>query len=146
MTNLTIFTPMREMMTLREAMNQLFDDSFTGARPAAGAYILPAVDMYQTADEVVLKATLPGLKPEDIQISVTGEALTLRGEFKAREEKKEATYHVREQRQGAFERVLMLPTEVQTDKARADFENGILTITLPKAEAVKPKLIAIQAR
>ncbi len=107
---------------------------------------MPALDMYQTGDDVVVKAALPGLKPEDVQISVTANVLTLRGEFKQENDKKEATYHIREQRFGSFERSVMLPTDVQTDKAKADFENGILTITLPKAEAVKPKSISIKIK
>jgi HSP20 family protein len=147
MSNLSIWEPAREMMTLREAMNRLFDDSFT--RPISGngnSSTIPTIDLYQTNDEVVVRASLPGLKSDDVQISVTGEVLTLRGEIKAVNEKKEATWHVRENRFGAFERTIMLPTDVQTDKAKADFENGILTITLPKAEAVKPKTIAIKAK
>jgi HSP20 family protein len=135
------------MMTLREAMNRLFDDSFTRPVGASGiSSVIPAIDLYQTNDEVVVKASLPGLKADDVQLSVTGDALTLRGEFKASNEKQEATYHIRERRYGSFERALMLPTAVQTDKAKADFENGILTITLPKADAVKPKTISIKAK
>lgn len=72
--------------------------------------------------------------------------LTLRGEFNMETEKKEASYHIRERRSGAFERSVMLPTEVQTEKAKADFEDGILTISLPKAETVKPKTITIKAK
>jgi HSP20 family protein len=72
--------------------------------------------------------------------------LTLKGEFKQAEEVKDATYHVKEQRYGSFERSVMLPTEVQTEKAKADFENGILTITLPKAEQVLPKTITVKAK
>ena len=146
MSNLTRWEPVREMMTLREAMDRLFDDAFTRPIGMAGVSGLPAIDLYQTNDEVVLKAALPGLKADDVQITVTSDVLTLRGEFKQEAEKKEATYHIREQRFGSFERSVMLPTDVQTDKAKADFENGILTITLPKAEAVKPKSINIKAR
>ncbi len=145
MSNLTRWEPMREIMSLREAMDRLFDDAFT--RPISlGVAAVPAIDMYQTNDEVVVRAALPGLKPEDVQISVTGDVLTLRGEFKQADEKKEATYHIREQRYGSFERSVMLPTEVQTDKAKAEFENGVLTVTLPKAEAVKPRTITIKAK
>lgn len=138
---------MREMMTLREAMDRLFDDAFT--RPlsmGAVSSVLPAIDLYQTADEVIVKAALPGLKPDEVQISITGDVLTLRGEFKQAEQKQEATWHIREQRFGVFERSVMLPSQVQTDKAKADFENGILTVTLPKAESVKPKTISIKAK
>lgn len=146
MSNLTRWEPMREMMTLREAMDRLFDDAFTRPISIGAVSGMPAIDLYQTNDEVVLKAALPGLKADDVQITVTSDVLTLRGEFKQENEKKDATYHIREQRYGSFERSVMLPTDVQTDKAKAEFENGILTITLPKAEAVKPKSISIKAR
>ena len=146
MSNLTRWEPIREMMTLREAMDRLFDDAFTRPVGIAGGSVAPALDLYQTDDEVVVKAALPGLKADDVQISVTADVLTLRGEFKQESEQKEATYHVRERRSGSFERSVLLPTDVQTDKARANFENGILTIALPKAETVKPKLINIKAK
>jgi len=147
MSNLIRWEPMREVMTLREAMDHLFDDAFT--RPIGGngqAWGVPAIDLYQTEKNVVVKAALPGLKAEEVQISVTGEVLTLKGEFKQAEEIKEASYHLKEQRFGSFERSVMLPTEVQTEKAKADFENGILTITLPKAEQVLPKTITVKAK
>lgn len=147
MSNLIRWEPMREMMTLREAMDRLFDDAFT--RPlsmGAVSSALPTIDLYQTEDEVVVKAALPGLKPDEVQISITGDVLTLRGEFKQAEQKQEATWHIRERRFGVFERSVMLPSQVQTDKARADFENGILTVSLPKAESVKPKTISIKAK
>jgi HSP20 family protein len=134
------------MMTLREAMDRLFDDAFTRPFSTSGDSVIPAIDLYQNADEVVVKAALPGLEAKDVQISVTADTLTLRGEIKHENEQKEVTYHIREHRYGMFERSVMLPTDVQTDKAKADFDNGILTITLPKAEAVKPKTITIKAK
>jgi len=146
MSNLTRWEPLREMMTLREAMSQLFDSAFTPPRGSERASIIPAVDLYQTADEVVVKANLPGIKPEEVQISVTSDVLTLRGEYKEELKQKEATYHLLERRSGAFERSVMLPTDVQTDKAKADFEHGVLVITLPKAEAVKPRTISVKAK
>lgn len=146
MSNLIRWEPMREMMTLREAMDRLFDDAFTRPISMSGFSGAPAIDLYQNDDEVVVKASLPGLKAEDVQISVTAGVLSLRGEFKQDEEKKEATYHIREHRYGSFERSITLPADVQTDKAKADFKDGILTITLPKAEAVKPKTISIKAK
>jgi HSP20 family protein len=135
------------MMTLREAMDRLFDDAFT--RPINlrdGGWSAPAVDMYQTDDEVVVKAALPGFSAEEVQINVTGDVLTLRGEMKQEEEQKDKAWHIREHRWGSFERSIALPTEVKADKANADFENGILTITLPKAEEVKPKTISVKAK
>jgi HSP20 family protein len=134
------------MMSLREAMDRLFDDAFTRPISVSGVSGMPAIDMYQTKDDVVVKATLPGLNPEDVDITVTGETLTLRGEFKQEDEQKESNYHIREQRYGSFERSVLLPTDVEANKAKADFDNGILTITMPIAEAVKPKSISIKAK
>lgn len=144
MSAISRWEPMHEMMTLREAMDQLFNDAFT--RPITAGTALPNIDLYQTEDAVVVKAALPGLKPEDVQLSVTGDTLTLRGEFRQENEQKDATYHIREQYSGRFERSVLLPTEVQSEKAKAEFENGLLTISLPKAEAVKPKTITIKTK
>ena len=146
MSNLIRWEPVREMMTLREALDQLFNDAITRPVGMKGGSVVPAIDLYQNNDEVVVKAVLPGLKADDVQISVTADVLTLRGEFKQENEHKDATYHLREQRYGSFERSVMLPSEVQSDKAKADFENGVLTITLPKAESVKPRTISIKAK
>jgi HSP20 family protein len=147
MSNLTRWEPVREMMTLREAMDRLFDDAFT--RPLSlkdGGWSSPAIDMYQTDDEVVVKAALPGFKADEVQINVTGDVLTLRGEMQHKEEKKDKAWHIREHRWGSFERSVALPTAVVSDRAVADFENGILTIKLPKAEEVKPKTITVKAK
>lgn len=146
MSNLTRWEPVREMMTLREAMDRLFDDAFTRPIRTNGGTNVPAIDLYQTDDEVVIKAALPGLKADDVQITVTDDLLTLRGEFKWESGHENATYHIREQRHGSFERSVMLPVDVQTEKAKADFQNGILTISLPKAESVRPKSISIKAK
>ncbi|MBI5953133.1 MAG: Hsp20/alpha crystallin family protein [Chloroflexi bacterium] len=147
MSNLIRWEPAREMMTLRDAMDRLFDDAFT--RPLRlydGNLSMPAVDMYQTDNEVVVKAAIPGVKADEVQINVTGEVLTIKGETKEKEEVKEKAYHIREQRWGMFERTIALPTDVVADKAKAEFENGILTITLPKAEEVRPKTISIKTK
>jgi HSP20 family protein len=102
--------------------------------------------MYQTDDDVVVKSALPGFKADEVQINVTGDVLVLRGEMKHEEETKDKAWHIREQRWGSFERSISLPTDVKADKAVADFENGILTVTLPKAEEVKPKTITVKAK
>lgn len=150
MSNLTRWEPGREMMTLREAMDRLFDDAFTRPfsliRDGGSTWSSPAIDMYQTDNEVVVKAALPGLKPDEVQINVTGDILTIKGEVKHEEEKKDRAWHIREQRWGSFERSVMLPTGVISDKAKADFQDGILTITLPKTEEVRPKTITVKAK
>ncbi|NWG35633.1 MAG: Hsp20/alpha crystallin family protein [Chloroflexi bacterium] len=147
MSNLIRWEPAREMMTLREAMDRLFDDAFT--RPLSvfrDSWTVPAIDMYQTNDDIVVKAALPGIKADEVQINITGEVLTIKGELKQNDEKKDKAWHIREQRYGSFERSIVLPTEVVADKAKAEFENGILTITLPKAEEVKPRTITVKAK
>jgi len=135
------------MMTLREAMDRLFDDAFT--RPLNvrdGGWSAPAVDMYQTDDEVVVKVALPGFQADEVQINVTNDVLTLRGELKHEEDQKDKAWHIREHRWSSFERSIALPTAVTADKAVAEFENGILTIALPKAEEVKPKTISVRTK
>jgi HSP20 family protein len=133
-------------MTLREAMDHLFDDAFTRPLSIRDGWSVPAIDMYQTDEELVVKASIPGFKAENVQISVTGDVLTLRGEVKQEDEKKEKAWHIREQRWGSFERTVALPTLVVADKAKAEFENGILIVTLPKAEEVKPKTITVKTK
>lgn len=146
MSNLIRFEPMREVMSLRDAMDQLFNDSFTRPFSMSGGSAMPAVDLYQDPDNIFVKAILPGIKPADVQITVTEDILTIKGDYTDSAEQKDVTYIIREQRGGSFERTIRLPSVVQTDKARADFENGVLTITMPKSEAVKPRTITIQAK
>ena len=148
MSNLTRWEPAREMMTLREAMDRLFDDAFTHSLSMRDGWSAstPAVDMYQTDDEIVVKASLPGIKADEVQINITGDVLTLKGEVKHEEEKNDKAWHIREQRWGSFQRSVALPTNVVSDKAKAEFENGILVITLPKAEEVRPRTITINAK
>jgi HSP20 family protein len=136
------------MMTLREAMDRLFDDAFTRPLSIRDGWSMsaPAIDMFQTENDVVVKASIPGIKAEEVQINITGDVLTLKGQVKQEEERKDKAWHIREHRFGSFERSVALPTAVKTDKAEAVFENGILTITLPKADEVKPKTINIKAK
>ncbi len=144
--NLIRWEPMSEMVTLRDAMDRLFNESFTRPLGQGNGLQSPAVDLYQTDDEVVVKASLPGFKAEDVQISVMGDRITIKGKAIEKQESKEKAYHIREQHWGSFERSIALPTVVVSDKARAEFEDGILTVTLPKAEEVKPRMITVKAK
>jgi HSP20 family protein len=149
MSNIVRWEPFRELVSLREAMDRLFEESFVrpgGGRLAPAGMEIPAVDMYQTDDAVVVKSAIPGIKPEDIDISITGDTLTIKGETRVEEEVNEENYIRRERRYGSFCRSLALPLPVVTEKAEAEFENGVLTLTLPKAEEVKPKAIKIKAK
>lgn len=148
MANITRFDPFGEMVTLRQAMDRLFEDSFVSPlswRTVDGEASAPALDVHQTDDEIVVTAALPGLKPEEVDITITGQTLSIRGEFKADEEVKRDQYLYRERRFGSFHRQLQLPVRVQGDQANATFEDGILTLSIPKSEEVKPRQIQVKA-
>jgi len=146
MANLIRWDPVREMVGMRDEMDRVFNDFFSRSPVSYEGYGTINLDMMQTDDEVIIKASIPGIKPDDLNISVTGDTLTIRGEIKSEEETKKADYHMREIRYGSFARSVLLPSQVLADKARAEFENGILKLTLPKAEEVKPKTITVKAK
>ncbi len=142
--------PFSEMVSLRDAVNRLFEDSFI--KPdgwplsyEGGMGNIP-VDVVETKDNVIVKVSAPGMKPEDIDISVVGDTLTLKGQMKAEKQFEEGNYIRRERRLGSFQRTLSLPSSVIADRANADFENGILTLTLPKADEAKPKSIKVNLK
>jgi HSP20 family protein len=146
MANLTRFDPFSEMVTLRQAMDRIFEDSFVSPltmRSFNGEAPGPALDVHETGDEMVVSAALPGLKPEDVDITITGQTLSIRGEFKADEKVQRDQYLYRERRFGTFHRQLQLPVRVQGDAATATFEDGVLTLSIPKAEEVKPRQIQV---
>lgn len=148
MANLTRFDPLREMVSLRQAMDRLFEDSFVSPlswRSLESDAISPALDVHQTADEIVVTASLPGIKPEDVEITLTGQTLQIRGELRADEKVERDQYLYRERRYGTFSRQLELPVRVEGDRSQATFENGVLTLRIPKAEEVKPRQIQIRA-
>jgi HSP20 family protein len=140
--------PFREMISLREAVDRLFRESFV--RPGnwlAGAETpTVALDVHESDNEYVVKASLPGVKPEDTEILAQGNTLTIRGQSKADEEKQESGYLLRERHYGAFQRSLTLPVPVNADQAEARYENGVLVLTLPKAEQAKPKQITVSGQ
>jgi HSP20 family protein len=137
--------PFREAISLHDAMNALLQESFVRPTRFAshnGVAALP-LDVSETANEFVVKASVPGVKPQDVQITVQGDTLTIRGEIKAEEEKKDENWQLRERRLGAFQRSVTLGTPVDADKAQAHYEHGVLTLTLPKAEEARPRRIKI---
>jgi HSP20 family protein len=149
MSSLIRWDPFREAMSLRNAIDRLFEESFVSPRfgwwaPLGAADL--AIDMYETKDEVVVKAAMPGIKPEQTEVTITGNTLTIRGEAKEEKEVKEENYICRERRMGTFSRSIALPDGLKADKAEATFENGVLTLKIPKAEEAKPKTIKIKAK
>jgi HSP20 family protein len=140
------FEPTSEFVSLREAVDKLFEDSFI--RPFNGFGTTPAfpVELKETKDTYVLKASLPGMKPEDITIEATSEGLTIKGELKEETQLKEADYLRKELHYGKVQRTFALPLAVDPNKVEATFEHGLVTITLPKTEVVKPKTIIVKAK
>ena len=120
----------------------LFDELFG---PAADLPLAPAVDVEETDEAIYVHAEMPGVEPEDVDVSIRDNVLTLRGEKHHDEPDKPENYHRIERRWGSFSRELALPADVDTSRVEAKAHNGVLTITLPKAEAVKPKRIEIKA-
>jgi HSP20 family protein len=148
----TRFEPAREFVTLRDAMDRLFEDSFVqpswtalARRPRANQeeWRLP-LDAYSTPEEIVIMAAVPGVNPENVEITFEGDVLTIRGEFPGALENVE--YILRERRHGRFSRSLTFNVPVNADAIEANFEHGVLTIVAPKAETVKPKTIKVTAR
>lgn len=149
MSNLIRWEPLRDFVSLRDAMDRLFEDSFV--TPQRG-WLAPlraadlAMDLYETNDEVVVKATLPGIKPDEVDITITGNTLTIRGESKQENEVKEKDYIRRERHSGSFSRSVTLPDGLKSDKAEAMFEDGVLTLKVPKSEEIKPKSIKVKTK
>src|SRR3954470_16311324 len=137
--------PFREAISLRDAMNSLLQESFVrpGGMPAQSGHAPLPLDVSETEDAFVVKASLPGVKPEDVEITVHGDTLTIRGESKGEEEKKGEHWHLRERRYGSCQRSVALATPVNSDQAQAHYEHGVLTLTLPKSEAAKPRQIKV---
>lgn len=135
--------PWAEMLTLREAMGRLLEDSYVRPSAAAPGTSALSLDVFEDADNYEVSATLPGLRPEDVDITIQGDMLTIKGHQKTQAERKQGNYLLREQSVGNFHRSVQLPVIVDADKAQARFENGILHLTLPKAEATKPRQIRI---
>ena len=107
---------------------------------------MPAVDVFEKGDKFVVKAEIPGMKEEDIDVSVAGNMLVIKGEKKTESEVKEADYYQCERAYGSFYRSIPLPSTVDTDKIEADFEDGVLEVTLPKSAEVKSKKVAVSAK
>jgi HSP20 family protein len=137
---------MSELVSFRDAMDRLFDERFfrpmwmaSGERQAA-----PALDLYTTPEAVIAKVALPGVKPEDVDVTVGDDVVTISGAFKEERETTDAGYVHKELSQGKFSRSFSLPTAIRADAAKAEFKDGLLTLTLPKTEEVKPTHVKVE--
>ena len=148
MASIVRWEPLNDMMALRDAMDRMFEERF-GRPPVPFAPWSEgnlAVDMYETDESVVVKTAIPGVKADDIDVSVTGDTLTVKAETSEEQEISRENYLRRERRYGSYCRSVTLPGGVETEKAEADYTDGILTLTFPKAEEVKPKSIKVKAK
>jgi HSP20 family protein len=146
---LTKWEPIPEIVSFQDEMNRLFLDFFgrtPGRRMMSDGLWAPIMDIEETKDDIIVKAEIPGMTKDDVKIQITGDMLTISGERKREEESKDKTYHRIERSYGQFQRMITLPSEVQSAKAKASYENGVLTIRLPKSEEVKPKEISIEVK
>lgn len=147
MRKITRWEPFREMSRMHDMLDRLMDRGFMDypASLGEGFGFIP-IDVYQTEENVVVDVSAPGLKPDDLNISITGDTVTIQGETSEEKEEKGAQYYLKERRASSFSRSITLPTLVKAKEATAEFENGVLTLTLPKVEGVKPKTITVKAK
>lgn len=142
-----IWEPMTNLVAMQQAMDRLFDEAYGRAgydwRERERLAILP-VDAYSTENELVIKASVPGATPDDVEITIEGETLTIRG--RTAEPLENVDYVIQERRYGPFSRSLTLNVPVQADKAEAAFEDGVLTVTIPKTEEIRPKVIQVKSK
>ena len=139
-------SPMAGVVTLRDAMDRLFDERFfrplwtwEGEREPA-----PALDLYTTQDAVIAKLALPGVKPEDVDVSIADDVVTITGTYQEETETAEAGFVHKELSRGAFTRSFLVPTAVKAEAATASFKDGLLTLTLPKSEEVLPRHVKVE--
>jgi HSP20 family protein len=137
--------PFRDLMTTQREFDRLFREAFSPAMGEGEATRTwaPPVDIYENGDNLVLKAELPGVKPEEVEVRVEDNTLYLKGERKFEKEVKEQNYHRIERAYGTFTRSFSLPNSVDSEKVAADYKDGVLTLTMPKREESKPKTIKI---
>ncbi len=145
MTNLMRWDPFREMQALRETVDRLFESSLANwtDEPRTVGWTL-ALDVAESENEYLVQASVPGIKPEDLDITFTDNTLTIKGKLNAEEERDDVRYHLRERRYGQFTRSISLPTAIDAEHIEAEYENGVPTLHLPKAEEARPKRISVR--
>jgi HSP20 family protein len=142
------WTPFREMIAMRNRIDQLFEDALAwpGGEWVARFGEKPVMDIYETEGTIKVDVPLPGVKPEEVELTITGNTLTIKGEHKTKEEVKEGDYYRRELHYGTFTRSVMLPETADVAKPEATFENGVLTVSFPKVATVEPTRIEIKPK
>lgn len=141
--SITRWSPAREVLTMRDMMNKLFDDVYSYSSEQSRTARLP-IDVYSTDNEIIVVASLPGVKPDEVDITIEGDTVTMSGEIKSALEN--VNYLISERFTGHFTRSLQLNVPVDVENVEASFENGVLTLSLPKAEEVRPKVIKVKTK
>ncbi|HEY7589755.1 MAG TPA: Hsp20/alpha crystallin family protein [Candidatus Limnocylindrales bacterium] len=138
-------SPFAEMVTLRDAVERMFDERFfrpiwplNGERP-----VLPPLDLYTTPEAVIAKVALPGVTPEEVEVTIADEMVTITGKYMEEKKEIELGYVYKELHRGTFTRTFALPTPIKAEAAKATFKDGLLILTLPKTEEVKPKHLKV---
>lgn len=142
---ITRWDPFREMVSMRRAVDRLIENSVGNEEWNQVAEWNLALDVVEDEDAYTVKASIPGIKPDDVEITYNKGTLTIKGEVKDETETTKGEYHLRERRFGVFSRSIMLPTTVKSDDIHASVENGVLSLRLPKMEEIKPKRIQINS-
>ena len=139
------FEPVGRGMSLRQLMDRMLEDAFVMPREGGEGWGSgPAMDVYEEGDNLVVEAHLPGIQPDDLDVHVEQGVLTISGKTESEQERKERNYLLREKRSGRFTRSLQLPATYRTEECQANFENGVLRLTFPKAEEAKPRRLQIR--
>lgn len=146
MKNLAIYDSMREMLSLRSEIGDVFENLLSNHPNTFSTFGYPKVNMVQTDKNVIVGASLPGVKPEDVKITVTDQILTIQGEIVEEKSAENGTVYIQERQSGKFSRSIQLPVPVVVEKTTADLKNGVLVITLPKAAEVLPNFIKVNAK
>jgi len=148
MNSITRRDPFREMLSLRTTMDRLVDN-FMINEPTIWQRPIEwnvALDVTEDEDQFIVKASLPGINPDDLNITFTDDTLTINGEVKGEKEEESTCYHLRERRYGTFSRSVRLPRGVKSDGIKANYDAGVLTLQLPKVEEVKPRKIEVHTK
>ncbi len=141
-------SPMADVVTVRDLMERLFDDRFMRSMWSwsEASEVTPPLDLYATPEAVIAKVALPGVKPEDIDVSIADDVVTIRGSYEEQKDLTESGYVHSELSRGSFSRSFALPTAVKAEATTASFTDGLLTLTLPKSEEVKPRHVKVEVR
>ena len=143
---LSIWEPFRDLVSMRADMDRLFSSFFGRLPEDTDGFWSPALDIEENNGNLIVKAEIPGMKKDDIKVSVHNNVLSITGERKQEKETKNKTIHRIERSYGRFSRAITLPSEVDEDKVKASYKDGVLNITLPKPESMKPKQIEVEVK